>query len=243
MQNNPEKIITTSWDDGHPLDKRIAELLIKYRLKGTFYVSAFNPEHEVMQISDIKELSKYFEIGGHTKNHVVLTKVPLQVASNEISECKAWLSDMIGKPPVCFCYPQGKFTASIVKLVQEDGFKYARTTEYSRIDIRNILIAPTTMQMYKHTKGTYLKNLVKRGNIDGMEMVFKIRHYTPRLIDLIEYWLEKINREGGIFHLWGHSWEIDQFDLWGEIEEVLKLLSHLDGFAYKSNGELLNDGK
>src|SRR4051794_21779274 len=30
--------ITTSWDDGHPLDIRIAELLAKYDLPGTFYI-------------------------------------------------------------------------------------------------------------------------------------------------------------------------------------------------------------
>jgi hypothetical protein len=28
--------ITTSWDDGHPLDLRVAELLAKYGLKDTF---------------------------------------------------------------------------------------------------------------------------------------------------------------------------------------------------------------
>ena len=28
--------ITTSWDDGHPLDFRVAELLAKYGLPGTF---------------------------------------------------------------------------------------------------------------------------------------------------------------------------------------------------------------
>ena len=30
--------ITTSWDDGHPLDLRVAELLTKYGLHGTFYI-------------------------------------------------------------------------------------------------------------------------------------------------------------------------------------------------------------
>jgi hypothetical protein len=33
-----ETYITTSWDDGHPSDLRVAELLIKHGLRGTFYV-------------------------------------------------------------------------------------------------------------------------------------------------------------------------------------------------------------
>ena len=31
--------ITTSWDDGHTLDLRLADLLDKYDLRGTFYVA------------------------------------------------------------------------------------------------------------------------------------------------------------------------------------------------------------
>ena len=34
-------IVTTSWDDGHSTDLRVAELLAAHGLKGTFYV-AFN---------------------------------------------------------------------------------------------------------------------------------------------------------------------------------------------------------
>jgi len=32
--------ITTSWDDGHPMDLRVAALLAKYGIAGTFYVPA-----------------------------------------------------------------------------------------------------------------------------------------------------------------------------------------------------------
>ena len=31
-------LITTSWDDGHPLDLRLAELLHKYDVPATFYI-------------------------------------------------------------------------------------------------------------------------------------------------------------------------------------------------------------
>ena len=35
---NPHAFMTTSWDDGHPLDYRIAEMLQEYGLRGTFYI-------------------------------------------------------------------------------------------------------------------------------------------------------------------------------------------------------------
>jgi len=60
------KLITTSWDDGHPKDFKIAELLDKYNLQATFYIPKENAEHEVMKEERILELSKKYEIGGHT---------------------------------------------------------------------------------------------------------------------------------------------------------------------------------
>ena len=32
-------LITTSWDDGNKLDIKVAELLDKYGMKGTFYIA------------------------------------------------------------------------------------------------------------------------------------------------------------------------------------------------------------
>ena len=33
--------------------------------------------------------------------------------------------------------------------------------------------------------------------------------------------LDYVIEHGGIWHLWGHSWEIDNYDLWSELEDVL----------------------
>ena len=243
MQTNTPKIITTSWDDGHPLDGKVAELLAKYGLKGTFYVPASNSEHPVMSLPTLAELAKNFELGGHTKNHVVLTQVSPDVAAREITGCREWLGDVLGSAPVCFCYPQGKLNSSIVGLVRSSGFHYARTVEFSRIDLKNMLLAPTTAQVFNHTKLSFAKNLVKRANVRGVELLFRVKGFETRLVDVVEYWLGRLQREGGIFHLWGHSWEIEQHNLWNELEEVLRMLSHRDGYSYCTNGELLAYGK
>ena len=51
-------VITTSWDDGHPLDLRMAGLLAKYGLKGSFYVPTEYSEWPLMTRSQIVELDK-----------------------------------------------------------------------------------------------------------------------------------------------------------------------------------------
>ena len=68
----PPSYMTTSWDDGHPLDMRIAEMLAKHGLTGTFYAPR-SAETEVMPMAQLKELSRSFEIGAHTLRHRVLT--------------------------------------------------------------------------------------------------------------------------------------------------------------------------
>src|SRR5689334_11751921 len=75
--------ITTSWDDGHQLDLRVAELLTKYRLHGTFYIPKA-AENGTMKAAQVRELSRAFEIGAHTLHHVVLTSTTDQQAWQEI---------------------------------------------------------------------------------------------------------------------------------------------------------------
>src|ERR1700761_2379309 len=89
-----DKLITTSWDDGHTLDFRIAGLLEKYKLKGTFYIPKFNPQNEVLPEKDILALSSRFEIGGHTLTHVNLKNLPPRQQIREIHGCADWLKNV-----------------------------------------------------------------------------------------------------------------------------------------------------
>ena len=42
MKKNLIKIVTTSWDDGHKLDLKLAKLLKKYGVPATFYIAPNN---------------------------------------------------------------------------------------------------------------------------------------------------------------------------------------------------------
>src|SRR5258708_39507474 len=103
----PAAYITTSWDDGHPLDLRVAELLTKHRISGTFYIPRI-AENETMSAVHIRQLSLAFEVGAHTLHHADLTRATEQQAWQEIAGSKAWLEDNIGQPRPMFCPPNGK---------------------------------------------------------------------------------------------------------------------------------------
>jgi peptidoglycan/xylan/chitin deacetylase (PgdA/CDA1 family) len=71
-------LVTTSWDDGHNLDLKVAALLDKSGLKGTFYISPQNRElSSASRLSDenIKLLASQHEVGAHTNTHPHLTRL------------------------------------------------------------------------------------------------------------------------------------------------------------------------
>ena len=59
------------------------------------------------------------------------------------------------------------------------------------------------------------------------------------LLQLVDYYLKEIEKNGGCFHLWGHSWELEEYNLWGVLEDIFKLLSGLSGFSYLENRDLI----
>ena len=50
---------------------------------------------------------------------------------------------------------------------------------------------------------------------------------------------DRVMVRGGVFHLWGHSWEIENHKDWQRLEAVLKYISRRPGVVYATNQELL----
>jgi len=51
--------------------------------------------------------------------------------------------------------------------------------------------------------------------------------------------LERTLSRGGVFHLWGHSWEIEQERQWDRLEELLAVMAaNKDKLTIATNSEL-----
>jgi peptidoglycan/xylan/chitin deacetylase (PgdA/CDA1 family) len=223
----PHLTVTTSWDDGHPADGRLSELLLKYQVRGTFYVPCRNCEgRNVMTKRDLLALSQQFELGCHTMDHVVLTTVDPARAEGQIRDSKTWLEDVIGRPIHGFCYPRGKYNSTIKSLTKSAGFEYARTVKNFCMDVGSDQFEmPTTLQFFPHMPTVYLQNYIKHGLEPVRLRLFLAALRGGPLIDRVKRLANLCAESGGLFHLWGHSWEIEEHDLWCELEVVLKYLS------------------
>jgi peptidoglycan/xylan/chitin deacetylase (PgdA/CDA1 family) len=90
------------------------------------------PEPEMLSWDDLRQLARdKWDVGSHTVDHPILTRVPESVVRHELTVSKEVLEKELEQPVYFFAYPNGKetdFNAAIKRLVQEAGYKGAVTT-------------------------------------------------------------------------------------------------------------------
>jgi len=194
--------ILTSWDDGARHDLDIARLLRQYHLKGIFFLSNKGLE---LDLDEIKELSEDFEIGGHTFNHPMDLKLLDEVHQRgDIEMNRDFLEHITGKEVKWFCYPRGRYNDTTVKILKEIGIKYARTT----------LVGNTKEPKDNYRIATSVHVHPSRTEYKGQNWL----EYAKAQFDIAK-------KEKGCYHIWGHSWEVDKFNLWNDLEELFEYIS------------------
>lgn len=242
LTDDRQVIVTTSWDDGHPLDSRIAELLAKYGLKGTFYIPVKNDEHEVMDERGVLDISSRFEIGGHTENHVDLTSISAADAYKEIEGGKKMVEDILGRELKVFAYPRGRYNKNIKELVKRAGFSGARSASWFHGGYpEDLYCIHPTLHVYPHSSLVHIGHLLKELNIKVLRDYLFFDRGVADLKSLTARWFDRIMSEGGILHIWGHSWEIEEFRLWMELEEIISYISQFKSVVHMTNGEIISE--
>lgn len=184
-------------DDGSIHDFKLIKILKKFNLPCTFYIAPANTD---LSPEQIRRISRDYEIGGHTLTHTILTRVPEEVARDEIKVGKRMLEDIIGRKVTKFCYPRGRYNPRIKQLVEDAGFEEARTT-------RLLCTEEPDDPFEKHTTIHAFQN--PKYDMHWVEVTNKILDNKP------EY-----------FHIWLHSWEVERDNQWGNLIQVLKRITN-----------------
>ncbi len=198
--------IEISMDDGGEQDMRVADMLDKYGLKATFYITIDYMETDgYLTWKQVKELDKAgFTIGSHTVTHPQdLKKLHEEQLFFEVQNSKDMIETALGHTITKFCYPRGRQNKRIRQAVADAGYIEARTTGKPGItEIKDKLQIPGTVHIYQR------KEYGNQGIVDFANDVF-----------------EKLKKEGGYCNVWGHSQEIEKFSLWSTLESVFSLIS------------------
>lgn len=234
------RVVTTSWDDGHPADLRLAELLRCKQIQATFYVPIANNEIKRVNNGELRTLSSQgFEIGAHGYSHKLLWHLSSDDLAAEVGPCKPMLENIIGQEVRMFCYPQGRYDANTIQAVKLAGFTGARTVRMLSTSLASDPFQmPTTVQVYPHPKSTYIRNLLRGRKLDSLQ-TFLAHRNSLSWVDLSRKLFDSVIENGGIWHLYGHSWELDELGLWKDLKQLLDYVCARDEVMYLSNGDLL----
>ena len=209
-------VVTTSWDDGHPLDVRLAGLLASCGLRGTFYVPVSAAGLQRMtkeQMLTIRRMG--MEIGSHTVTHPILTLLDDAAVRRELVDSKKYLQTLLAEPVTAFCYPMGVFNRRLSSLVRGAGYQVGRTTMAFRTDHEfDPIRMPVSFQFLPHPHQVHVRHALKEGNGKGLINWYRLWRMEKDLLRLSERMLEHILEFGGVLHIWGHSWEIEERGLW-----------------------------
>ena len=209
-------------------------MLKEHGLPATFYVSPEDHEfakRDLLTAQEVRDLGHDFEIGAHTLTHRRLPVISNEEAEKEIVESKAVLEQVTGKEIKVFCYPGGAYTKLHVQLVKDAGYRYARTTARYAFTVDDPYEAGTSLHVYNH-------------RFDAWQTA-RFAKFRPRKVLRYLEWdalakamFDQVIKEGGVYHLWGHSWEIDEHNDWERLGDVFRYISANPKVKYVTNGEL-----
>jgi peptidoglycan-N-acetylglucosamine deacetylase len=161
-------------------------------------------------------------------NHLRLKGLAENQARREIGDSKKRLEDILGKPCSIFCFPGGGYGRIHFRMLRDAGFGAARTVEllsFERPRISDgIAVIPTTIQAYPHRTLSYLRNAAKRFSVAAVGNLLR-GGSTQDWPEFAGVLLKRAADCGGVFHLWGHSWEIEEAAQWQALEQTLAAIS------------------
>ena len=148
-----------------------------------------------------------------------------------------------------FCYPYGDENAAIRMIAKEAGYRGARTVEQLKFSGEDPFGMPTTLQIYpfpfrrKFTRWWHAIDLLPRLRMFLPQMVsFGLPPAAAfswlNLAKALFTYAQKTNQP--FFHLWGHSWEVEKYGMWGDLEKFLKYVKERENIAYTCNSALLS---
>jgi hypothetical protein len=226
------------------LDQRLADLLARYGLTGTFYIArdCLAPNDRLPERA-IAQLVQAHEVGAHTLTHPVLTDIPRAQAQREIVESGRWLADVTGSAITAFCYPRGAYNPALRDAVADAGYTTARTVDAYRLDAGTDPFAlPTTVQIYPfplrpsssiRARFEPLRRALAHRSAAGIPPA-ALRSWPA----LAEALLQRAAATGGVWHLWGHSWEVERYAMWDDLERILAAASRYTEAQPVTNSEL-----
>lgn len=207
-----KKALTFSYDDSHPDNIRLAEILTRHGMKGTFNLSsAFLPgENEEQQADYVKKLlAGGHEIACHGRTHAFFDRMPQLSLVEEVLEDRKHLEKISGRIVNGMAYPYRVYDANVITTLRSLGIAYARAARST-----GFFFLPADFLAWDPTC-----------------------HHKENLSEIGERFL-KCSHYGALCYVWGHVFEFNRDNNWNIIEDFCAGLSSAEDIWFAANGEI-----
>lgn len=205
------KALTMSYDDGRTQDRHLVEIFNRSGIRGTFHLNSgmFSDERRIRP-EEIPALYRGHEVACHTVTHPTIARCPLPAVAQEVIADRIFLEKYTGAPVRGLSYPNGSVSREIEEMLPACGIRYARVVGSSES-----FALPENPYRWQATC-----------------------HHGHRLMELGEQFLA-LNKKQYLYlmYVWGHSYEFDNQDNWGLIEDFCRMMGGKDDIWYCTNIE------
>lgn len=219
-------LISFSWDDGAVEDMKLMDMSLKHGIPGIFFIPATNQEHDVISGKEIQLLTdNNFEVGSHTYSHCYLTHIPFKKAVEEMISGKDFLEQITGNAVPHFCFPGGFYNKQLVD-VSGSYFKSARSAATGAVVAPKSFLVKPSFHFFNRGKKSLFFNSMKNNSLIFRILVKNI--LNSDYFDILLKVLMELSEKPELYRIiiWGHSWEINQFDLWKKLDSFLFSINH-----------------
>ena len=228
-----KKYFTLSFDDGITQDLKIIDICKKYN----FYACSFNintglcganwdwvgKRYNRPDVSHIRFTEKEiksgiydgFDVEGHTRNHTTVKKYDddIDTLISEIEGNAEDIFELTGKKPKGMAWASSNYSytqTTAEKICKHTSIRFSRGAS-STYNFR----LPETFMNWQPTCSIIDKNLF---------------YFADKFINAK-------SDEDMIFYVWGHGYELDVFNLYDDLEKLIKMMSENDDIICISNAD------
>ena len=195
------KALTFSYDDARAADRRLVELFNAYGLKATFHINSgrLSGERYVAR-EEVRALYAGHEIACHGVTHAFPDQLPDTCLVNELLNDRRALEQYADAPVTGLSYAYGAYDERVLRVCRAVGIEYARTTQAT------MSFFPPADFLQWHPTCHHNDAFADGGPADA----FLAPASEPKR---------------HLFYIWGHSYEFDDQNTWGEMERLCARLS------------------
>jgi peptidoglycan-N-acetylglucosamine deacetylase len=226
-------LFTTSWDDGHPLDVRIADALEEFGFVGTFYASTGPEGRRLISDNALARIGRNHELGVHGRTHTIFPELAHSALADEIQ----WALDDLsrfGRVGRIVAPPRGKIDAATRRFIGKLGYAVRTGAILGSPSVWGNSIEPT-FQLYPHAWKTIIRNCAYRRRVPALALLRALARDTTRG-DRFHQLLQAAARRQRCVHVWGHAADLERLDLWATLRRILQTAAEL-GLMPVSNSE------